>query len=81
MFSLSKLYLAVGVQTAVAVVASPVALQDFNVASYAESRKPVLATRVDAMLVREDCQWWAKFDLAELSPICCGFQGVERGPI
>ena len=55
MFSLSKFYSAVEARTAVAVVAGPVALQDFGVASCAKSRKPVLATRVDAMLVREDC--------------------------
>jgi len=67
------------VRTAVAVVAGPVALQDFNVASHAESRKPVLATCVDAMLVREDCQWWAKFDLVELGPIHCGFQAKGHG--
>ena len=55
MFSLSKFYSAVEVRTAVAVVAGPVALQDFNVASYAKSWKPVLATHVDAMLVCKDC--------------------------
>ena len=55
MFFLSKLYSAVEVRTAVAVVAGPVALQDFNAASCAESQKPVLATRVDAMLAHEDC--------------------------
>ena len=74
MFSLSELYSAVGVWTAVAVVASPVALQDFNAASCATSWKLVLATHVDAMLVCKDCQQWAKFDLAELGPIHCGFQ-------
>ena len=47
--------MAVEVRTAVAVVAGPVALQDFNVASHAKSQKPVLATHVDAMLVCEDC--------------------------
>ena len=50
-------------------------------ACHAKSRKPVLANHVDAMLVCNDCQWWAKFDLAELGPIHCGFQGVEGGPI
>ena len=55
MFSLSEFYSAVEVQTAVAVVAGPVALQDFNVASCDESQKPVLATCVDAMLACKDC--------------------------
>ena len=68
-------------RTAVAVVAGLVALQDFNTASCAKSWKLVLATHVDAMLVCKDCQWWAKFDLVELGPIHCGFQGVEGGPI
>ena len=81
MFSLSKFHSAVEVRTAVAVVTGPVALQDFNAASHAKSWKPVLATRVDAMLVSKDCQQWAKFDSVELGPIHCGFQGVEDGPI
>ena len=57
LFSLSKLCSAVEVRTAVAVVAvvaGPVALQDFNVASCAKSWKLVLATHVDAVLVCED---------------------------
>ena len=41
--SLSELYSAIEVQTAVVVVASPVALQDSNMASYATSWKLVLA--------------------------------------
>ena len=53
--SLSEFHSAVEVRTAVPVVAGPVALQDFNVASWAKSWKPVLATPVDAMLVCEDC--------------------------
>ena len=80
MFSLSELHSAVGVRTAVAVVASPVALQDFKTASCATSWELALATHVDATLVCEDCQQWAKFDLVELGPIHCGFQGVEGGP-
>ena len=68
-------------RTAVAVVASPVALQDHNVASCATSWKLVLATHVNAMLVCKDCWQWAKFDLVELGPIHCGFQEVEGGPI
>ena len=54
LFSLSEFHSAVGVRTAVAVVASPVALQDFNAASCAMSWKLVLATHANAMLVCKD---------------------------